>query len=244
MKRGKLRLAADNGLVIARGMVTRGGMAVAGAQVDAGIWPSAEELARASDGPVDVRWVAKVRTDTAGRYEIAVDPVAVPATHRDANGNVDVQLSVADGGQATHWNFTTVWEKGAAGRAATGWSATYRLAQGGPRAGEFRFDLGAKPSVVEVGRAPARYTARSGAVTLTAPDGPIRSTADSRAVPAASDSCYVPVATNQWMRNQREVFDIVSAWEGAPITYEQSVVKNSTHTLSLAYKPIGDFDWI
>jgi len=233
-----LEPAAATDAVIATGAVTQDGVPLENVEVEARVWPNPEELEKVPAGSfADVRSAGVVRTDAQGRYLIRVNSAAVPETHKDEDGNVSVELSATYKGQVIPWSYTATLQGESNDK---NWSTKSADLAGQAKPGEFRFNFGATPSVLDVNDPPSEWVDES-----DTPLSASRTSAAKRMLTSDGAMSVTPragrceKATNTYYRNKREHFLNVYSWAGAKATVEQAISASSGHTLGLAYKPEG-----
>lgn len=110
------------------------GKAVPSAQVVVGIWPNAATALRVAKGAVvPMRFLAPVTSDAAGRFSVSIDVAALPADYREADGQIDVNVTAVGNRRVTAWATSLV-------RSIDGWRSTSGLPAS--NVDRLRLDLG------------------------------------------------------------------------------------------------------
>ncbi|WP_133794929.1 hypothetical protein [Actinokineospora alba] len=223
------------GPVVATGTITRDSKPIGGASVVARIWPNGEQLNALPEGAkVDLREMARIRADHNGNFQVVLDPAQVPATHRDKEGRVAVELLTNSGDQHISWHFSA-FESSHDARESTAksWSTPAAAAKGSQAPATFRFDFGSTPSVLDVHDPPSDWVSESGARMSTSSAALV----DGGAQPVdASEFCGGPLEAGPWREGIREHFLNVYAWSGAMATVDQTIGSSSSHTLGIAVR--------
>ncbi|MFI9553660.1 hypothetical protein [Nonomuraea endophytica] len=234
-----VELLASSGPIAATGVVSRNGIPTSDGVVVARIWPTADELAKVPEGaPADVRTIAKVATANDGSFQVSLDPTAVPATHRDAGGNIALELWALLEGREIPWNISVAdVSTKSSNQASSGsmWSTSKSAQTTKPQTSRIRFNFGANPSVLDESDPAAAWVNEAGEAQGIHAPGLINGAV---AVAAPPTNCWAAIpAGGEWLYNNRERFLNVYAWEGAKAKVQQAVASSSTHTVGVAYKP-------
>lgn len=99
-------LRLSNAPVAVSGQLKDGGTSLSG-DVVAMAWPNAEQLNALPEGAnVPLLAVAHARTGTDGRYDLRIDPAAVPSGYRSADGQIDLDVTAAGGQSQLTWSLS------------------------------------------------------------------------------------------------------------------------------------------
>jgi hypothetical protein len=92
---------------IVSGVVARDGVLVRGARVVVVAWPPGDVLESLPPGwEFHPQEIGTARSDSLGRFSVEVDPASIPSGFRREKGRVDVEVTIADGGDEVRWMTT------------------------------------------------------------------------------------------------------------------------------------------
>lgn len=233
-----------------QGVVARSGVPVRGADVLVVAWPTQEVLDKLTDGEqVPTYSVANVKTDAAGRYAVPLDLASLPADVATEDGQVDVDIIVADKKSEMQWGVSLLSDSAGGDEI---WVAAKGAEVDDPEGVEMTFDLGTG-AVTDSTMPPSELVNNEGVqLSGAAAANQMRVTPSKRSTADAlladrdgSMSAMAPtncrwLATNTYQGNRRESFVFVRGVLNAKAVLYQ--VRGSSHTLGIAHKS-NDGGW-
>ncbi|WP_454855135.1 hypothetical protein [Promicromonospora soli] len=232
-----------------KGSVTRSGKAVAGADVLVVAWPESKVLeALPDDTAVPMYTVANIKTDIEGNYAVPLDVSALPPDLVSEEGQVDVDVMVADktsqmqrsvslasaptltGGR---WIAAMDAEAVSSGDPAEGVAMTFDLDTGAVTDSTMPWTEQVDDQGVELTEAAATEALRSEVTARESIDTWLAGRASAASV-TPLDECAAH-ATGTYQGNRRENFIIARGVVNAKVTVDQN--SNSKHTVGIAVKP-------
>lgn len=216
-------------------------------------WPESKVLtALPDDTAVPMYAVANIKTDSDGNYAVPLDVSALPPDVVSEEGQVDVEVTVAD---ATSQMQRSVSLSSAPTVAGGRWIAAMdaeAVSFGGQAEGvAMTFDLGTgavtdstMPWTEQVDDSGAQLTQAAAAEALRS-EVTARESIDTWIAGRASSGSVVPLdecvphATGTYQGNRRENFVIARGVTNAKVTVDQN--SNSTHSVGIAVKPSSEW---
>lgn len=241
------------------GAVTKDGTPFTQADVTLVAWPNQEELTMLGDGErVNTEIVGRASTDSVGRFAISLDPSTIGSAYTGADGEVDIELVVADSDNELVWYFTAVRATPELARKGNAWgnprvdqkSLAGWWAEGlGPA--HVIVDLGKTPSVVERGNEPSTWVDDNNE-SLSIPEAKAAAQAaiQPRRVELNEDAMLEEeeeelgaywCATSTYYTGISEAFvNSIGTVQGKPYVAQTT---SSSHTLGIAYKSGSSASW-